>query len=342
MRIQTALCLTAIMLLSSCSDNDDSHSSASNHGATRPDCGKLPHTRVSARFPEVMVSDWGTPVKLSSAINTYCPEDAIEISADGSSLYFMYTEDLLSLLGADMLELPNGTYVAERTGGPGDFSNPLFYDLGLGTRISLDGEPSFNSDASKVYFHSNRAANTGYAQGFDDFLDIYVADVRNGVPGVARNLGAPVNSVHADGEHTLHPDGVTLYFSSHRPGPGLFAGGPGMGNIWRSTLESGQWSEPEILDTTTINRPFSEQKQPTFSADGMTMYFVSDHFPEGAAIYRSTIDTDGNFSTPELVIRGLVGEPSLTADGRYLYFVHVLADSDGGFDSDIWYVESTE
>ena len=36
---------------------------------------------------------------------------------------------------------------------------------------------------------------------------------------------------------------------------------------------------------------------------------------------------------------GIVGEPSLTADGRTLYFVHVLTDGNGVFDSDVWYSE---
>lgn len=77
------------------------------------------------------------------------------------------------------------------------------------------------------------------------------------------------------------------------------------------------------------------------------MYFVSDHlvaFYTGLglirdpAIYRSTVSESGDLGVPELVIRGIVGEPSLTADGRYLYFVHVLYDAAGGFGSDIWYV----
>jgi hypothetical protein len=33
------------------------------------------------------------------------------------------------------------------------------------------------------------------------------------------------------------------------------------------------------------------------------------------------------------------GEPSLTADARYLYFVHVLSDAEGDFDADVWLSE---
>ncbi|MBI5710265.1 MAG: hypothetical protein HZC42_08190 [Candidatus Eisenbacteria bacterium] len=34
-----------------------------------------------------------------------------------------------------------------------------------------------------------------------------------------------------------------------------------------------------------------------------------------------------------------LGAPSLTADGRFLYFVHVLRDAAGIYDADVWYCE---
>ncbi len=292
-----------------------------------------------------MSAEWDDPVKLAASVNTNCLEDAVRISACGEELYFMYAEDLLSELGGAMLSFPNGTYVVNRTaGGPTEFSHPTFYELGLGVDLSLDGKISFTLDHSKVYFHSNRADNLGYSQGYNDYLDIYVAPVIGGVPGVARNLGKPVNSVYPDGEAGLHPDGVTLYFASLRPGPLGYHGGAGQGNLWRSTWNGSAWSEPEFLPF-PINRPASEQKQPSFAShDGtLYMYFVSDHLHldpliVGSAIYRSTVSESGELGVPEPVIRGIVGEPSLTADGRNLYFVHVLHDAAGGFGSDIWYV----
>ena len=50
-----------------------------------------------------------SPITLAAPVNTNCLEDAIEISACGQELYFMYTEDLLSELGGAMLSFPNGT-----------------------------------------------------------------------------------------------------------------------------------------------------------------------------------------------------------------------------------------
>jgi hypothetical protein len=299
-----------------------------------PECAKSPHPRVDAHTPETVVADWGAPVRLGSPINTPCPEDAIEISRDGRFLYFYFTKDLLENLPPSERFSPlNATYRAERTGGPGDFGEATLFDLGQGTDQSLDGELSFAPDGRLVYFHSLRAANLGYQQNppVDDFLDVYEADIVDGEPGPGRNLGAPVNSIYPDGEHAIHPDGTTLYFSSTR------AGGLGGTDIWSSTRQGANWTEPANLSA-PINSAANDL-QPAFTADGGTVYFVSDRDPlTGGAIYRSNRDGD-SWSEPELVIKGIVGEPSITADGRYLYFVHVLTDAAGLFDADVWYCE---
>lgn len=299
-----------------------------------PMCEKAPPTRVDAHQPYEAAADWGEPVRLGAPINTPCPEDAIEISTDGGTLYFLFSKDLLENQGqAEMLAPPNGTYRAARIGGPTEFDQPVFYNLGFGSEESLDGELSFTPDGSRVYFHSLRAANTGYQADppTDDFLDIYAADIVNGVPGPAFNLGEPVNSIYPDGEQALHPDGVTLYFASSRPG------GSGQNDIWRSTWDGTAWSDPVPLGA-PVNSPGNDL-QPAFTADGNTMYFTSDRDASiGSAIYRSTL-VDGLWSQPELVIGGMVGEASVTGDGRYLYFVHVLTDANGVFDADVWVTE---
>jgi len=304
-----------------------------------PECTKSPTARVDAHTPQSQVDDWGPPIRLGSPINTLCPEDAIEISGDGQYLYFMFSSDRLEdLTPAQILARSNNTYRAQRSGGPGDFMLPVYYDLAKGvTTGSLDGELSFSPDGGKVYFHSNRASNLGYQASppTDDYIDIYVADVVDGLAGPATNLGPPVNSVYPDGEHALHPDGVSLYFASRRPDNSL-----GGVDIWVSTLTDSGWTEP-VNPGTPVNSIFDEL-QPTFTPDGDTMYFTSDrNILIGAAIYR-TVRTGGIWGTPELTISGIVGEASLTTDGQLLYFVHVLSDTGGTFDADIWYCERVE
>ncbi len=307
-----------------------------DEAARAPRCAKASHDRSDAHTPASVVSDWSQPVRLGAPINTPCPEDAIEISRDGTALFFLFTADTLASLPPAQIFAPaHGTYRAARTGGPGTFAEPTFFDLGKGVDQSLDGELSFSPDGRRVFFHSLRSSNTGYRSSppRDDFLDIYVAEITGGEPGPGVNLGAPVNSDYPDGEHALHPDGVSLYLTSPRPG------GLGNNDIWLSTSSAGAWTMPLNLGE-PVNSPANEL-QPAFTGDGATMYFTSDRDPSvGTAIYRSR-QTGGLWSEPELVIKGIVGEPSVTGDGRYLYFVHVLTDAAGAFDADVWFAERT-
>jgi len=301
-------------------------------GSPRPECQyTVDPARVPYLMPQTVGTGWGPPVKLTT-LNTACPEDAIEISRDGATLYF-YWSPTVGASADELLHGTTGTYSARRVGtDPGSFADPRFFDLRKGTDGACDGELSFTPAGDQVYFHSTRAANTGYRQqpSTDDPLDIYVATITGGVPGPAQNLGTTVNSAYLDGELALSPDGSKLYLTSTRPG-GL--GGP---DLWVSTRTGSTWGAPVNLGA-PINSTGSDL-QPAFAAgDPSTMYFASDR-GGAVGIYRSTFG-GASWSQPELVISGYVGEPSLVADGSILYFVHVLVDDTGVFGSDIWYVE---
>jgi len=330
-RITLAACVAGCLLASEGCE-DEKPAEPKPVPTPSPLCEKTGTGRSDINTPASMVSDWGEPLRLGEPVNTPCPQDAIEISSDGAYLYVMYTEDILTNMPPErILERHNNTYRLRCTGGPDEFAGPEFYDLGKGIDRSFNGELSFSPDGGTVYFHSLRSTNQGYLQNppVDDFLDIYVADIIDGVPGPGRNLGPSVNSVYPDGEQAIHPDGVTLYFASHRPG------GAGGADIWTSTFDGGTWSNPVNLGW-PINS-LANDYQPAFTADGDTMYYASGRNPLiGMAVYRSA-RVGSDWGAPELVIRGLAGEPTLTADGRLLYFVHVLSDAGGNYDADVWY-----
>jgi hypothetical protein len=95
------------------------------------------------------------------------------------------------------------------------------------------------------------------------------------------------------------------------------------------------FGEPEFYDLSKGTNQ-SLNGELSFSPDGDTMYYASGRNPLiGMAIYRS-VRAGSTWSAPELAIRGLVGEPSLTADGQLLYFVHVLSNAGGNYDADVW------
>ncbi len=305
------------------------------HGSPRPESQfTVDPARVPYAMPEVVASDWGEPIKLPT-LNTPCPEDAITISPDGRRLYFFWSP-MVAAPYAELLHGTTGTYVADRVGeDPGQFANPRFFDLRQDTDGACDGRLSFTPEGDFVYFHSTRASNIGYQQDppTDDYLDIYVAPIIDGVPGPVRNVGEPVNSPYLDGEHGLSPDGSQLYLTSNRPGS---LGGT---DIWVSTKTGDTWSDPINLGP-PVNTTHNEG-QPRFAQDDPnTMYFVSNRTGP-SSIFR-TVHDGANWSEPELVITGYVGEPTPVADARILYFVHVLVDAKGAFGANIWYTERTD
>ena len=94
------------------------------------------------------------------------------------------------------------------------------------------------------------------------------------------NLGPVVNSATRDALPAISPNGLSLYFSSNRPG--------GLGNqdiyvTRRASLDS-PWGTPQSLGP-AINSPVRENN-PTVSGDGHWLIFGSDRV-EGRCNVRS-------------------------------------------------------
>jgi len=88
--------------------------------------------------------------------------------------------------------------------------------------------------------------------------------------GPTINRGPTVNSFYEDSAPSISSDGLSLYFSSFRPG------GFGSDDIWvttRATTED-DWGTPVNLDQ-TVNSS-SGDFCPNISADGLSLFFVSE------------------------------------------------------------------
>jgi hypothetical protein len=83
------------------------------------------------------------------------------------------------------------------------------------------------------------------------------------------NLGPPVNTSVSDGTPCISPDGLSLYFTSNRPG------GSGGHDLWIASRSSKDdaWSSPTNLGP-KVNSP-SLDYFPSISADGLSLFFYS-------------------------------------------------------------------
>ncbi len=171
----------------------------------------------------------------------------------------------------------------------------LCYDLpvNVGPLINtarFEGGPSLSQDGLTLLFGAARQNSLGQ---LDE--DIYMAtrEATSQPFGPPRNLGAPVNALgFGDYSPELSRDGLTLYFSSSRPG------GLGQADLYVTTRESTDdpWEPPQNLGP-TVNSPYFEG-QPSISANGKALYWDSDR-PGGLG------DFDIWMATREAVLRNL-------------------------------------
>lgn len=87
--------------------------------------------------------------------------------------------------------------------------------------------------------------------------------------GKPRNLGAPINTAYSDGTPCISYDGLSLYFTSNRPG------GSGMHDLWMASRDSqgAPWSTPVNLGG-QVNSGALDYF-PCVSADGLELCFYS-------------------------------------------------------------------
>lgn len=161
------------------------------------------------------------PRKISENINTKYHDAAASLSSDGKTLYLYYEEGTGDIYTSQL----NDTA----------WSKPLPLNRFINTSLFWETSASISADGKKLFFTSNRIGGKGD-------LDIYVSELDgNGEWGKAYNLGSVINTPGTEDSPFLHPDGVTLYFSSN--------GHQGLGNndIFKTTWVQGKWTKPVNL-----------------------------------------------------------------------------------------------
>ena len=167
--------------------------------------------------------EWEKRRPLGKPINTGHNEGAQCISPDGKYLIFTgcHRND-----GKGSCDL----YWSKRIGDV--WSKPRNFGAPVNTKY-WETQPTFGADGKTILFVSNRPGGIG---GMDIWQTTMIEE---GVFSEPINLGPTINTMRDEDSPFLHPNGVTLYFTS--------TGHQGMGgkDIFYSTLQENEtWSEP--------------------------------------------------------------------------------------------------
>ncbi|MGZ3900337.1 MAG: OmpA family protein, partial [Bacteroidia bacterium] len=191
---------------------------------------------------------WQPSVQLSKNVNTEGHDAAAGLSPDGSRLY-VYRHS-----GRDGGDLYESTLFGA------DWEPPVHMNKNINTKYH-ESSVSISGDGKRIYFVSDKESGLGDR-------DIYYSDMDvKGEWGPAKNIGPEINTKYAEEAVFMHPDGVTLYFSSK--------GHNNMGgyDIFKSTLTNGKWSTPQNLGY-PINGP-DDDVFFVVSGSGSRAYFAS-------------------------------------------------------------------
>lgn len=222
---------------------------------------------------------WTRAKSISSRINTADDEGCIGISPDGQQL-FVYK----NVNGGDI-------YYSNMEGETWSVLYPLSSNI---NSASLETNVSISVDGNTIYFVSDR--KEGSFGGRDIWRSVRLP---NGEWSLPTNLGPTINTAEDEDAPFIHPDGVTMFFSSK--------GHKNMGgfDVFRTTkLSDGKWSEPENLRA-PINTP-DDDVYYAQSPDGKRGYFSSVRKGNygDRDIYR--IDFERSMAEPLTLLKGIL------------------------------------
>ncbi len=196
---------------------------------------------------------WQAPVRLGEPINTVIHnEAAIALSMDGRQLFFYRSG----------YNNTGNVYVSERIDDFGyEWSNPKLIREDMNTKY-LETHASLSPDGNSLFFTSNRRGGFGQR-------DIYVMrKLPNGEWSAPKNLGGIINTPYNEESPFIHPDGVTMFFSSE--------GHNSMGgyDVFYTTMDrQGNFTEPVNLGY-PINTP-DDNVAYIMNMDGRRGYIAS-------------------------------------------------------------------
>lgn len=152
-------------------------------------------------FEDIYISykendEWLPPIGIGSNINTDSYDACVGLSSDGHTLITYKANE--SFTGGDL-------YWSALEGDV--WQKPVKYGPNINSEY-MEPSASLSADGNTLYFSSNRPGGYGG-------LDLYrVVRLPNGEWSLPVNLGPAINTIYNDDAPFIHPDNITLYFSS--------------------------------------------------------------------------------------------------------------------------------
>ena len=163
---------------------------------------------------------------------------------------------------------------------------------------------------------------------------IFIAEaVKNPVPFEPESLGSLINTPGPEYLPTLRADGEELVYTVRRDHQEDF---------FISHSKDGVWQKGVAIDD--INTPWNEGAQ-SLSSDGRLLVFTACQYPDskGSCDLYFSVLKNGKWTQPQGIeninTKAFEGQPSLSADGNYLYFTSNRPGGMGG--KDIWVSKRT-
>ncbi|AMV20347.1 protein kinase domain-containing protein [Planctomyces sp. SH-PL14] len=277
-----------------------------------------PQTPTDALFS--LDSAWSMPENLGPEVNSNGHEGCPWLSTDGLRLYFHSQRDM-----AQDFDL----VMASRSTTDGAFGTPVNLGAQVNTSSTEEG-PTLTADELTLIFFSRRPGSRDH--------DLWQSE-RTSVTrrfGAPVNLGPPVNSDGSDVHPALSPDGLTLVYSTMRPG------GPGVVDLHVATRRSRKepFGSPEIISRSSSNAP---EQWSRFTPDGKAVIFSSPRdLSRAYDLWVTRQQSDGKFGYPvplpaPLNRAGMDGSLIISEDGRNLFVESARAGGvGGGWNHDLW------
>jgi OmpA-OmpF porin, OOP family len=194
-------------------------------------------------------------------------------------------------------------------------------------RFVMQYFPVLTADQQQLIF----TRRTGYSDQFDEDLVTSTRDDQ-GRWTVPQSISKNINTAFNEGTCTISADGRKLIFTSCTGRDGF-----GSCDLFQSTRVGDEWSEPKNLGPNVNTADW--ESQPSLSADGRTLYFVSDR--RGGMgrrdIWMTMLDNNGQWTKAKNVgapINTVYDEisPFIHVNNRSLFFASNGLTGFGGYD----------